>query len=64
MDNTDLRFQPDDAHGGTALNPAPPTREAIARRAYEISVSPEGSTPDSNWRRAEAELRNQQSPVP
>jgi hypothetical protein len=34
------------------------THEAIARRAYEISQSPEGRSPEENWFRAERELRN------
>ena len=34
------------------------THEQIARRAYEISQSPEGRSPDENWFRAERELRN------
>ena len=35
-----------------------PTHEQIARRAYEISQSPEARTPEENWFRAERELRN------
>ncbi|HEY7207733.1 MAG TPA: hypothetical protein VH416_05785 [Gaiellaceae bacterium] len=31
--------------------------EAIARRAYEISQSPEAGTPEENWLRAVQELR-------
>jgi hypothetical protein len=34
------------------------THEMIARRAYEISQSPEGRSPEENWFRAERELRN------
>lgn len=34
----------------------PARHEAIARRAYEISLSEEGGTPEQNWRRAEEEL--------
>ena len=34
------------------------THEQIARRAFEISQSPEARTPDENWFRAERELRN------
>jgi hypothetical protein len=34
------------------------THEQIARRAYEISQSPEARTPEENWFRAERELRN------
>ena len=33
------------------------TREAIARRAYEIYLSEEGGSELDNWLRAEAELR-------
>jgi hypothetical protein len=29
----------------------------IARRAYELSESEEGGTPEENWLRAESELR-------
>ena len=35
-----------------------PTHEQIARRAYEISQSPEARSPEENWFRAERELRN------
>jgi hypothetical protein len=47
-------------------DPEPPPSEAqaevlakddIARRAYELSESEEGGTPEENWLRAEAELR-------
>jgi hypothetical protein len=34
----------------------PEMREAIARRAYEISLSPRGASAEQNWRRAEEEL--------
>jgi hypothetical protein len=34
-----------------------PTHEQIARRAYEISKSGTGGTPEANWYRAERELR-------
>jgi hypothetical protein len=34
------------------------SHEAIARRAFEISQSPEGRSPEENWFRAERELRN------
>jgi hypothetical protein len=63
MHRRELHFQADDGHGGPASSPAP-SREAIARRAYEISLSSDGSTPETNWQRAEAELRNQQGHVP
>lgn len=33
------------------------TDETIAKRAYEISQSDDGSTPEENWERAERELR-------
>ena len=33
------------------------TQDMIARRAYEISQSPQGSDELSNWLRAERELR-------
>lgn len=33
------------------------THEQIARRAYEISKSGTGGTPEDNWFRAERELR-------
>jgi hypothetical protein len=33
------------------------THEMIARRAYEISQSPEARSPEENWFRAERELR-------
>jgi hypothetical protein len=64
MDSNDLRFQPDDAHGGPPFEPTAIRQEAIARRAYEISISPDGSTPESNWERAEAELRSQRGQFP
>jgi hypothetical protein len=32
-------------------------KDDIARRAYELSESEEGGTPEENWLRAEAELR-------
>jgi hypothetical protein len=32
--------------------------ERIRERAYEISMREEGGTPEENWRRAEAELRD------
>jgi hypothetical protein len=44
-----------------AATPAPAKREItpdqVARRAYEISQSGTGGTPDENWFRAERELR-------
>jgi hypothetical protein len=65
MEPTDLHFQADLGHGGPAgTEKALPGRDAIARRAYEISLSADGSTPERNWQRAEAELRNQQQPLP
>ena len=50
----------------TAFDPQPAptaarrqvTHEQIARRAYEISQSPEARSPEENWFRAERELRN------
>ena len=36
---------------------AEPTDDDVARRAYEISQSPEAGTADENWARAERELR-------
>ena len=33
-----------------------PSRDAIARRAYEISQSEHAGTDEENWRRAEQEL--------
>jgi uncharacterized membrane protein len=41
-----------------------PAREAVARRAYEISLTPQGATPSENWARAERELRGQCPPFP
>lgn len=38
-----------------------PTRDEVARRAYEISLSDAGGTPDENWRRAEEELAAEMS---
>jgi Protein of unknown function (DUF2934) len=35
--------------------------EAIRRRAYELSLEDGASTPDENWRRAEAELSSGRS---
>jgi hypothetical protein len=40
------------------------TGAAIARRAFEISMTHEGGGSESNWARAEAELRNQRDPFP
>jgi hypothetical protein len=40
------------------------TGAAIARRAFEISMTHEGGASESNWARAEAELRNQRDPFP
>jgi hypothetical protein len=40
------------AAGGTEVS-----EEAIAARAYEISLGEDASTPDENWQRAERELR-------
>jgi hypothetical protein len=36
----------------------PPTREQIAKRAYEIWKSGKGGSQDENWFRAERELRS------
>jgi hypothetical protein len=33
------------------------TQDQIARRAYEISQSPNAGSPEENWYRAERELR-------
>lgn len=33
------------------------SKEAIAARAYEISLSEDGGTSEENWQRAERELR-------
>jgi hypothetical protein len=38
--------------------------EEIVRRAYEISLSSEGGTPEMNRARAEAEMRSQLGPYP
>jgi len=38
-------------------SPRQVTQEQIARRAYEISQSGTGGTPEDNWFRAERELR-------
>lgn len=35
-------------------------REAIARRAHQLSESEESSTPEENWLRAERELRGEE----
>jgi hypothetical protein len=35
------------------------TDEMIAKRAYELSQSEEGGTPEENWAQAERELRAQ-----
>jgi hypothetical protein len=40
-----------------AARPNVVTQEMIARRAYEISISGNGSSQDENWYRAERELR-------
>jgi len=37
---------------------APVLREAIERRAYEISLSADAGSDEENWRRAEQELGN------
>ena len=39
-------------------------RDAIARRAYEISQSGEGGSDEDNWRRAEEELNGTTSGEP
>jgi hypothetical protein len=36
----------------------PEVLEKIARRAYEISLSPQGGSSEANWRRAEEEVAN------
>jgi hypothetical protein len=56
-----LRSSPFDAPSSTQSTATPRrqvTHEQIARRAYEISQSPEARTPEENWFRAERELRN------
>ena len=55
-----LRPSPFDAPASTQSTTVrrQPTHEQIARRAYEISQSPEARTPEENWFRAERELRN------
>lgn len=57
-----LRPSPFDAPSTTRASSAPAqrqvTHEQIARRAYEISQSPEARSPEENWFRAERELRN------
>jgi hypothetical protein len=40
------------------------SEEEIARRAYEISLTAEGGTPEANRARAEEELRNQRRAYP
>jgi hypothetical protein len=59
MHETDQRPQDVASNGDVVATPAegPARREAIARRAYEISLSPSGATMEENWRRAEAEFR-------
>ena len=42
-------------HVAPTLGPA--AREEVARRAYEISLTSQGSTFEDNWRRAEEETR-------
>jgi hypothetical protein len=55
------------ACGRPAANGAPlrsAAREAIARRAYEISLDPDGGTSAQNWLRAERELHGQYGRYP
>ena len=40
------------------------SEEDIARRAYEISLGPEGGTDEENWLRAERELRSERNSDP
>ena len=37
---------------------SPEIREVIARRAYEISLTPQGGSSEANWSRAEEEVAN------
>lgn len=45
--------------GATVVN-----EDLIRRRAYEISQSAEGGTPEENWERAERELRDEARATP
>ena len=49
---------PSSTQSSTTTSRRQVTHEQIARRAYEISQSPEARTPEENWFRAERELRN------
>ena len=51
-------FDPPASTQSSSTSRRQPTHEQIARRAYEISQSPEGRSPEENWFRAERELRN------
>ena len=41
-----------------------PTREEIAHRAYEISLTSEAGTDEENWHRAERELLDRKGSAP
>jgi hypothetical protein len=48
----------DEAHDG--VNPLL-LEQRVRERAWEISQRPDAGTPEENWRRAEEEIRKEQS---